>query len=327
MRVVVGRVRAWLPRTTGAIVVFLAATCLGERNAQAEVDPIATFEWDAPPECPSGDVVRSAVRGITRAAMHAGACVHACVTGPPWVARIRIERAGEVGARRLEASTCEALGHAVALVVAVAIDRAESAPDDIRPRPADALPSTAPTVTTKPAEVGASGAAPPDGRPRMTAYAGVTARTGLLPSLAPGVEAGAGWAFGSLGLFAQGGFFARSSTSIAAPFNGRASGSFLLVTLEARAAWTLRVAAWLHVAPFTGIGVAYLQGEGRGSEVDQSASDWLPMPFGGIEGRAQFGHGIEPYLGMDAGFPLGRSSFAFHGGSGPVHEPGLLSIR
>lgn len=87
------------------------------------------FYWEAPDGCLSEALVKEAVRTLVRTGSEGGDA-RSCDRngGPPWTARIRFESGDERGDRELAASTCEALGQAVALVVALAIDRAETAP-------------------------------------------------------------------------------------------------------------------------------------------------------------------------------------------------------
>lgn len=146
-----------------------------------------------------------------------------------------------------------------------------------------------------------------------------------MPSVAPGVEGGAGATAGAFELSARGAIFARSTTDVPSS-NSVATSSFLLVTIEARVAWISRPTSNLELAPFGGIGLAWLRGEGRGTEADGSASDSLPMPFGGLEKRAALTRWAQVYAGIDGGVPLGRSSFRFQGAEGAVHEPALISM-
>lgn len=117
--------------------------------------------WDAPESCPGADEVR---RGIERRLGRTLAADEVSVTGrvSPTVDGFALELqatvAGTVEARRLEASDCQALADATALVVALAIDpiavaeviqQAREVPVDEAP-PAPALPPTtvAPSTST-----------------------------------------------------------------------------------------------------------------------------------------------------------------------------------
>ncbi len=316
------------------MVAILAST----RGAQADVDPTASFDWEAPEGCPSERSVRDSIRTLVRSSAMPVRARAVATGGPPWTARIRIEQGDERGDRTLEASSCEALAQAVALVVALAIDRAEAAPVDGTPPaapapkspPDDSRTPVPPLSTTSPMTSADVDRRTLEPEQRFATHAGLAARSGLLPSVVPGLEAGMALTEGGLELSARAGVFARSSSD-AQPTDAGASrnatGSFLLATLEARAAWVLRATSVVRVAPFGGVGLAWLRGEGRGADVDQAASDWLPMPLAGVEARARIGHGIEPYLGIDAGLPLGRSSFRFRGASEPAFEPAVVTAR
>src|SRR4051794_37415254 len=84
----------------------LASALSTSRIASADVQA-KDIEWEAPAGCPSHTAVYETVRGIMRSGTTAPPHVKVTVTGPPWEARIEVGRTGELGARRLEASTCE----------------------------------------------------------------------------------------------------------------------------------------------------------------------------------------------------------------------------
>src|SRR4051812_43539607 len=103
-----------------SIILALAIT------ATARADDDLALTWRAPPSCPAReDVVRrigEIAKSRTGSATPGRSIQVAIEAGPPWRAEIVVEGA-ERGERHLEASTCEALTQAVALVVALAIDR------------------------------------------------------------------------------------------------------------------------------------------------------------------------------------------------------------
>lgn len=310
----------------GSIVApIVVATVAFARTAHADVDPTATFEWVAPEGCPSQEVVRESIRTLVRSGAAPVRAQAVATAGPPWTARIRIDHDDERGDRELEASTCEALGQAVALVVALAIDRAETAPpEDVAAAPVKPTPAPTP-----PATVAEKPVVPPSGDERRFAtHVGLAARSGLLPSITPGVEAGIAWAGGALELSGGAALYARSSTSVRGPGGSAESvtGSFVLTTAQVHVGWVLHVTRTVRVVPFGGMGLAYLRGVGRGADVDESASDWLPMPLAGVEGRVRSGR-LEPYVTFEGGAPLGRSSFEFRGVDGALFQPELVSLR
>jgi hypothetical protein len=81
--------------------------------------------WDAPAECPSGDVVEKHVR--ERLGSQAGRVslrAHATVIREETGFRVRLQtfRSGQRGVRELAAPTCEALVDALAVIVALAVE-------------------------------------------------------------------------------------------------------------------------------------------------------------------------------------------------------------
>ena len=310
--------------TTSAVAMLSFATI-----ARADVDPVAAFEWEAPEGCPSEASVKESVRGLVRnEPARGGMRIRAVATaGSPWRAHIRIEHEDERGERELAASSCEALGQAVALVVALAMDRAETAPSEAEPTSSVAV-SVPVTPTTPRAE------RPSDSRPgdasRLATHAGLAVRSGLVPSAAPGMELGMAWTRGALEIAVTAALFARSSITTRGPDVGtsrRATGSFLLATAQARVGWSFGPTPAIRVVPFGGIGLAYLRGDGRGVDVVEEAADWLPMPLAGVEGRVRLGRSFEPYVTFDAGLPLGRSSFQVREMNGPVFRPEVVSLH
>src|SRR5688572_12058235 len=80
--------------------------------------------WGAPVGCPERTAI---IEQLEAAAPHAGEVdlvVTATISADPWRARLAIQ--GE--ARTLEAGSCEALGRAIVLILAVTIDALASAP-------------------------------------------------------------------------------------------------------------------------------------------------------------------------------------------------------
>lgn len=290
-----------------AIALVLTTSSL----AFADLD----FRWEAPASCPTRASVLDAIQRQARSQDSARA--EATVTGPPWLARVRVDRAGERGERQLEANTCEELGQAVALIVAMAIDRTEEAP---RPPP----PPPSPVVQ----DVAKEAPEPKPSTPRkyesVALIGSFRMQSGLLPSLGPGGAIGVGaTTLSSIELSVYGAFFGRSTT---AATQGLA-GSFFLVTADARAGWRIGLGRDAELVPYAGVTLAYLEGTGRGSLDNRTVSDWLPIPNLGLEARLRLSADVQAFLGADAGMPLGRSTFRFEGATTFVHEPAVISAR
>lgn len=132
----------------------------GARVASAQVTAVerVPLAWDAPPACPSGEVVLAEVRRNLAEAGNGEAPFVAAVsvTQPPWgrwQASLRVETRGGRAERRFEAESCDAIASAAALIVALSADSGVGA----GPAPAESLRSRAPVES-----LSATGAASSD---------------------------------------------------------------------------------------------------------------------------------------------------------------------
>ncbi len=122
------------------------------------------LEWQAPAECPDGEVLRARVVDLVgpAAVEQTSLGARARVRGKPgrWTLELTLVRAGGEDRRTLGDPDCRALAEAAALVLAVAIDpRAQiggPAPSDSPPDPSDSS-----LVPLPPAEPAAPPTAPP----------------------------------------------------------------------------------------------------------------------------------------------------------------------
>ncbi len=124
------------------------------------VAPAVDLGWHAPSGCPDGARARAAIDALLEGRTPPGdrrvvADVAIEPGGKGWRARVRIDDGTTVGERELEAASCEEVGEAAALIVAMAVDprlAGESVPDE---------PADEPPIPTPP-PVG--DATPPDDR-------------------------------------------------------------------------------------------------------------------------------------------------------------------
>ena len=85
------------------------------------------FTWSAPAECPSQQQVEAEIARLVGGDLRLrdGSDLQADVTvagGRLWSAELTTRRAGRFGRRSLEAPSCDAAAHAVALIIALSID-------------------------------------------------------------------------------------------------------------------------------------------------------------------------------------------------------------
>ncbi len=297
-----------------ASLLVVLGVSLIPRAAAAEL----RLSWNAPKECPTESYVRDAVSrtaspNASREAVDADVFVE---HGDRWSVTIRTKRAGVVAAdRRLDATSCEALADATAVILAMALV------------PADAAPSPAPLAPPPPAPVPArlpeSPASSPDPRPRaMSVSASLVADTATLPSPALGGRAHLAWTPGRARLGVSGGYFAGQSKATG---SSAAGATLSLVTAGARACWAVARTA-VELAPCVGGDVQIMKASGYGAEANFDASAlWLAATAGALV-RLPVTAGFAIRADIDAVVPLARPRFIVEG-DGAVHKPANLGLR
>ena len=86
-----------------------------------------TFDWSAPPECPSQEQVEADIARLVggEPRPHDGSDLQAEVAvsrGQLWSAELTTQHAGEIGHRSIQAPSCEAAAAGIALIIALSID-------------------------------------------------------------------------------------------------------------------------------------------------------------------------------------------------------------
>ncbi|HEX3697523.1 MAG TPA: hypothetical protein VH374_19275 [Polyangia bacterium] len=115
---IAARARWFLP------LALLAAAMPAPARASASSLPLDFF-WDAPPECPSADVVRAQLERVVRVRRgrtppHLTAWARVEQRGGRWFLHLRTDRDGTAGQRELEARACTPLVGAATLVLGLA---------------------------------------------------------------------------------------------------------------------------------------------------------------------------------------------------------------
>jgi len=152
-----------------AVAAVIAGGAVPVVTAQASPPLPLELTWEAPPECPSGDAVRSQVERVVRVrrgrtAPHLIAMARVEQRGGRWFLRLRTERGGVIGQRQLEAATCAPLVGAATLVLGLAFgEGVELSADPL------VLDQTSTTSPGTPDEKNGSDAAPASAAPEKVA--------------------------------------------------------------------------------------------------------------------------------------------------------------
>lgn len=291
----------WVASTAAAAVMTAGVVALGQ-----QASPSVELAWTAPPECPSRAAVLAEVRTLLEGGAASAHPVEATAVveraGPRWRVELTIRSDQGSGARSLGADSCLALGSAVALIVALAVDPSRRVPAD-----AGALPPTA-----KPAEgsLADADAAPPPSSSAPAAPAGPAARS--RPRPAEESADGPRLAVGAEGAVDLG--------TLPSPAVGGAlvvAGLYRSVRVEVRGRIFASQRAADVARPAQGVDLAYLGLDARAC---------LAVLATGRVSRE--GVAVSPCLGVDlsriTGSGFGGSKTFSGDGSWSAFEPGLL---
>lgn len=307
----------------------LLAGCawLGGTVALADDASSVDVVWDAPAGCPSAAAVRDEIDGLLGGAAtvraRASLRVHATVTrAERWTVTIETVSGAGSGHRSIEASSCDGLASASALIVALMIDpdavaaHAKNTAEtkaEVRPAPP---PAPAPVV-------------PSPASPRSTlglVAAGGAAHLGVLPAADAGFELGlglvrAGWR-GELRLA----YFPRRVRSEPVADVPGAYGRF---GFSAATVDGCRLAKWQRVelGGCALLEAGILAGEGFGaSEPSTQLTPWLGLGAGGVlvvEATAW----LRFPLHVEGVVPLWRPNFVFRRADHPIFRSAPVGGR
>jgi hypothetical protein len=313
-------------RRASQLFVVLAVAAFA-RDAAAED---LRLSWRAPQGCPTeGHVreatLRSAPAGAAREPLDAEVTV---ARDERWTVTIRTRRAGLAAERHLDATSCEALADATAVVLAMAL-----VPPLDAPAPATA-PARAPADPDAPALAPAR--APADGdaspgapRPATDAYShalavGASAVTdgASLPAPALGGRAALAWTPGRARLELSGAYFSEQSQTTA---TSAAGATFTLLTAGARGCWAI-VRGAVELSPCAAADAQVVKAHGYGASANYDASAAWLSAAGGALVRVPVAGWLALRGDVDAVVPLSRPRFVVEG-DGAVHRPGALGVR
>jgi hypothetical protein len=300
--------------------VFACAVALGQPSRHFDLT------WLAPAGCPDApdvtreidELVASSSANPPRSAILANAMVAADEGGFTLILSIRDNEG--LHQRKLEAPNCSELGHATALIVALAIDPALLA---TRPEPRGtnagtsvAAPSSAPpaSVPPPPAVMPApSFQVPPSvPRPYAESNAPLVWRLGLVEFVGihtlPGINLGTGL-FGGLQLKSWRLEAMASELSGTKSKTPKRGAEFSLYRFATRGCWLMTGTQWA-LGPCAGVEVGLLRGEGHGYDVPGTPKGlWLGSTAGAL---FDWRLGSSSVLGFvaDAEIPWIRDYFA-----------------
>ena len=284
--------------------IFLVATS-SVANADAELQ----LQWIAPTECPSQAEIAARVLDIVgpnaRPRQVVDAKVSVSRSDADWLAEIHLKGS----TRTVQGESCAALGDAVAVIVALAVEH-------------DASPSSAPEYEKKPEKEKRPAESSPSANVLFVGVAmGIGA--GTLPAADVGPAIVAGWNAGRFRLGVDLGLTAKVEGRTAErPSEG---ATFWLARGGARACYTFLEGAFV-VGPCAGIEADRIAANGFGSPQPKNTSAIVPIGFTGVLALIRVSSPLFVRATLDGAVPLDRPSFSVEG-TGPVHRVSAVGLR
>ena len=283
-----------------------------------------TLLWAAPGECPTEKRVRADIDNLLggpagrrlRARLEVEASVkHAEL----WRVTLDTVSAGTTGHRSIEASTCEGLANATALIVALMIDPDAVAARSNKPKPPEPPPVASPAQP---------GSAPPTLSSSSVGLigAGTAGTLGVLPAADVGATGHVGlqrrWLRVELQLY----YGLRRVHSEASSELPGAYGEFGFYAAMLRGCWVVS-STMFEVGPCAAIEAGLLRGQGiKVSEPSSETTPWLAMGAGGVMG-IKAGTWLRFPVHLDAIAPVLRSGFVFRNVQSPILRSWRVGVR
>lgn len=301
-----------------AVLVLAIVSCFARRAQAAEGagDDSLRLTWRAPAGCPSEADVRGATlrtveadaRGAKAApVLEASADVTAAKAGAPWRVVLRTKRGAATGERAIEASSCQGVADATAVLLALALVPGTHGFDD----PA-AAPAAEPPAADK-AEPAARG------RHSFAVGAAFASDFSTLPHLAPGGSVTLAWTPGIVRVEADGRRWGSQSRSI----EGGSGARFTLTSIGLRGCASLLRRGPVDLAPCLGGDLHLLDARGFGADANYTPTARFTTASGGVLGRFSLTHWLAVRGRIEAMVPLARPSFVVEN-EGYVHRPPTL---
>jgi hypothetical protein len=357
-------------RTMFARTAALAVTSTFGLAAPAFANDTLQLTWRAPAECPSADSVRrAAVRDTTTVeptgVLVADARVEPMENSemPRWRVTLRTRRGAVVGERTIEASSCDGVADATAIVLGLALTSAVSEVDaapSTRIEPVEPLEPIA-SVASRESIAPVSAAVPPSPRrstavttiatlatlpaardtgtgtgtrvPSRSAHVhshsfglglSVAADTSSLPLPALGGSLTLAWTAGRVRAELDVRRWASQSRTLD-PFS--AGARFSMTSLGARGCWRAlgNDGTALDASACSGADIHFVSAPGYGVDPDYDArARWIAVAGGGLV-RFSLAPWLELRTRVEAYAPLSRPTFVLEGaGAGPLHRPSAL---
>jgi hypothetical protein len=306
-------------RLAAAVFSILVGSAASASVASAEDGLRLT--WTAPSGCPSAETVRAAaLRGVdVRAAkgdvLEADAHVaHGSSTSSDtWKVQLHTRRGTSRGEREIEASTCDGLAEATAVVLGLAL----VAPDNDAIGP-DPVPPPAPDRDTPAKEQRRTEG---HGAAHALAFgASVAGDRGMLPAAAIGGALTLAWTPGRLRIEAEARRWGSQNGSVAEYGSG---ARFSVTSLGGRACWAALKTGRFELSPCTGADAHLVSAPGFGADTNYSRSAaWTALGGGGL-GRISLTSWLAVRARAEAVIPLSRPTFIVEN-EGSVHRPSIV---
>jgi hypothetical protein len=349
-----GRWRTVFARSAASAAI--SSLCLA---APAFANDTLQLTWRAPAECPSADRVRLAAERGTTTAPPTGVLVADAWVEPMgssemrrWRVTLRTRRGTVVGERIIEASSCDGVADATAIVLALALtsaavseaDAVETPREPVSPResiaPVSAAVPASPDRSTAAAGTIANLATLPAARDVSTRTRSrrstrvhphsfglglsVAADASSLPLPTVGGSLTLAWTAGPVRAELDVRRWAPQSRTLD-PFS--AGARFSMTSLGARGCWRALGSdgSALDASACSGADIHFVSAPGYGVDPDYDASArWVAIAGGGLA-RFSLATWLKLRTRVEAYLPLSRPTFVLEGGgAGPLHQPSAL---